>query len=638
MQTQEQPDTNAVALAETFGDATVTPDAVPQVTDVSQARPQAGELSLPPIPTAPVARPKRAARAAAEPVLKLADTIAPTRPAPALRSFGADIANKLPGADRLEIYKVLESGDEVIVPGNYPMATLGREPTSASMLARYVVPTFGGGKYHLFGIDARGGRHDAGYVGVAEPINTGSTAQQDPAAKYLHEHLQAREREVEQERVTVRALQQRELDRLGQPQPRAVDQIREFKESAQLLGLEGKDANQYVQGLVQAAQAQRPAVDPMMAMMLERMSGELSALREKMSQQASAASMPMPLPPPAVDPMASITPLLVAMQQSADRNMQLVLQIMSQPKETFGLKDAITLMAEMRPAKEEGFTPTKALEFVRDITQITKPEAPATSDFKGRIQELLMVVKLGRLMGGGEGGASFSDVMMTLINAQPGSVGAAIMRKIADDKPKQLAAAKKRTEAPRQAVDAQQQTKQDAPAEVVDAPPVDARPAAKKEDKPPRPLPDGTREACALIEQADGDAKIGEFINFLTFLGKGEWQPFVQALLQKVVADEKGPSIKLANRLLGLLVRQEMLSLDAAKVTIVAVERHWGKIVEGIRAQFESAAQQQANGDGPGEEDSEADDEGEATGPAPEVLPSEPEAPQRDEDDLGIAL
>ena len=631
MQTDTTTQTDPTELAAALG---------PSLAEGAAQTPEPSSVSDAPttIPTAPRTQ-RRTARAATpvEPPPKLVDVVERQAVTPALRSFGAEVASKLSGADRLEIYKVTENGNEAIVPGNWPMATLGREPSAPSMLAKFIVPSYGGGRYHLFAVNGQNKRFDAGYYDVAEPVNVnpGQQRAEDPSAKYLHEHLQSRERELQETRAAERALQARELERLGQPQPRMLDQLRELHESAALLGLKGEKADQYVQGLIQA-QTQRPTTDPATAIMLERLSMRLEALSEKMAHQASQASMPMPPPPPPPDPMASIMPLLAQMQASNDRNMNLVLQLIAQPKETFGMKDVVALVTEMRPPKEEGFTAEKALGFMKDAMQIVKPEPKETSDFKGRMNEMFMMMKFSRMMSGGDGGSSFNDVLMQLVNAQPGSLGYGVMKRIAEEKAatKRLPAnAAPKQPAPRQpTANAAARTPPAPPPAASVAPPAEevpqqaaeretAEPAApqQKQPKQPPPFPEGTHAAVAKIEQAEGDERVGALMGFLQFLGTTDWLPFVQALLRRAVSDERLNTLKILSRLLGRLVHEQMLTAGAAKATLAVVEQHWGKIVEALRTDME----QRAQANGPEDEEDggeESDDDDEPAGPAPDSI------------------
>lgn len=647
-----QTDKAAADLADAFG-ATIPDGDATQATSAAPA-----PMSMPAAPRTA----RRAPRTAPVPVMPIAEAQTPATPSPSLRSFGAQLAGVLPGAERVEVFKLGIDGDEAgheLGIGVWQARDLNREVSAMSFLLKYCVPTYGAGAYHFFAVNARGQRVDAGWERVAAPTVSAPAAQQAIHAQQGSEATKILSDQVAEQRQEIK-----EMRRLAQQPATPVnilDQVKQFTEAAKLLGLEGGAANQYVAAMVQQ---QRPASDPAYDMKLERMQMKLDAMAEKLLASVNAAPPPPPPPPPpAPDPLAAITPLIVAMQTSADNNMKMIMTLITQqPKETFGVKEALLMMQEMRPPREEGFTAEKALGFMKETMGFMKPEPKETSDFKGRIQELLMVVKLGRLMGGGgEGGSSFNDVLMQLVNATPGSLGHGVMKRIAGEKeaaakrlpattapkqpaPRQPAAAQTtppRAPAPQPTPAAASAPTQPAANDQVPPPPAaETKPA---EPQAPRPLPEGTREAAAKLEKAQGDERVGALMDFMQFLGTTDWLPLVQAILRHVVADERLTALKILGKLLNKLTEEKMLSAEAAKETYSSVERNFGHIAEAVRSNMEQRAQANedgegdgdGDGDGPEEEEESGDDGEESPGPAPDaIVELPPELEGGDEPDI----
>lgn len=598
------PDAQAAALGNAFADLETTP--APTTDAPAEAVAPAADAPPPPPPKP---RPTKAAKV--PPPQSLADSQAPATPSPSLRAFGAQLAAALPGAERVEIYKLATDGPEAGHEGGigvWQSRDILREASAMSFLLKYVTPTFGPGAYHFWAINAQGKRVDAGWERVAEPSVTPAAAQQIAQTQQQNDATGILSKHLDETRSELKELRRATMQ--PQQQPNQLASVREFHETAKLLGMEGKQANEYVASMVQASQRQT-GLEPMMAATLERISMRVEALAEKVAA-ASSAPMPPPMPPP--DPNAGLAPVLSAMIAAQGEMMKVLLT----PRETapaFGLKEALELINATKPPAHDAFTPDKALGFMADAMKLVKPEAPAVSDFKSRMQELVMMMRFGRMASGGDGGgASLNDVILKLIDAKPGSLGYAVASRLAETPPakKQLPAKTPRTAAPANA-NAQPTAQPPAPAPAqtapASAPPADAPPAgtppeappaaAPPKPKAPRPWPNGIEDAASHLNAADTDPdRIGAFLDMLQFLGTTDWKPYARVLLRKAIEDEKNTVLREVDRLLTRLVGDRLVTVEAGKATFAAIHNQWGQIVEQLRVAVQGQLEDDDDGFG----------------------------------------
>jgi hypothetical protein len=555
-------------------------------------------------------------------------------PSPSLKAMGK-LASILPGAERVEVLRITDDGTEAIV-GEYRASDLVREGSIARFLLKFVVPKCGrGGDFHFWAINAKNERIDAGYASVDEP----SVAIHGPKGEGgVTETLKA----MKELLVDHAAVAPPPMMMPPPPPPSFVSQLKEMKELEREFGGQkdgGSMMMMYMQQQQQqqawqmqqwqaAQQQHRPDSSALVMAAIER----LAAAQQKLEERVMAA--PPPLPPAPPDPMAVLGPLLAGMQNTVTT---LIATVMKPSDDRLTTRDLITMMNQSRT------TPEQTLEFIGGVMKTVRgDDKPGTDDFRGRMQDMVMLGKLARAMfGGGGGETTFADVLMKVLDAPAGSLGARMVSRLADPagknkqqaqqskkqvasgqqptrrmtegRPTQPAATQAAPASPAQTAPATSPT----PAAVAPAPstpaadgaPVQqaqAEPAKQPEKKGAPPIPPGIEPLAQAIEDApDERERIGAVLNLMQWLGTDEgWSPHMhRVLLLAAQGDQK--ALQMLRVLLHGLAKLGHLKPETATAAATAFENHFDEICRGLAEMFAAKKEAMESGDDDGAEELE---------------------------------
>jgi hypothetical protein len=593
-------------------------------------------IPAPPAPSKPKSAPKLAAVASIpdpdfepEPLPFIAPPPPPPTPIkgkarvnpPSTSRLGKGLAAKVPGAERIKVYKRQDSGQLGHI-GDYRARDLEGCVDIEDFIARYVKPKFGAGEYQLKGIDSYGREMEVGSVFMLDPPGVSEAG----GAFGLAQSLMAQQREFMRE----------QLARAQQPAAPAQDPItmlrnvmalsdsvtqkaKEEKErgAAEMNGNMSSMMQMFMmmqqQSQQQMAQMMTllatPREDPVMKMLLAKL------VEDKTSSRGGDALPPPPPPPPLADPMEGISKLIMALASAGlignhggggddEVKEMLKAQIQARESERLTFKDVIGMMQEMR--QERG-----------------------TDDFKKSADNLAMMLSItNQLRQSTEGGATagFFDALAALFGNRDfaGSIAGAIRSKATTTQQQQLVAQNQQTviqqRALAQAALQRQQIINEAQRSLQQSPPPVAQPIAASAPQPATaqptapaqtasapaqtasapvqtasapapapvrrpqiqlpPLPANTSDHINNLIQATDDAGLmAACVSLLMYLSEfPDWTNFTTKLLGAAQNGNKREMLQYLAILFEGFVGMGLLELEVAKRVLSAANQHFDVI------------------------------------------------------------
>lgn len=488
----------------------------------------------------------------------------------AVRKF-PKIAALLPGAEKIRIRQRREDGSLATV-GNYNKTDVDGVGEIESFIQQYLEPKHGGGEYDVVIIDAQGKEWPAGIVKLMSPPRypTASTSAapstSDPLMVEMFRHV----------------------TKPPAPQPDALTQLRNAKEflvdmqpkntgpdtsmftammQMQMQAQTAQAAQQaestkmflaMMQQQSAAASAARPAVDPAITSLLERMDRRLEKL------EAAPPPMPPmpPMPPPG--PSWSMPELITAISSAVAMVVPLV-------KNESG--PTAVEMAGLIIQAQQAARPTDGLG-VKDVIEIfqrREAESAPPATLEEQIGTLVRVKELAAAVAPpppppSQTGTTFWDAAINIFG--PGSeISRAIGARVDATPPL----------APRPVVITDNRSVQRAPAQITEqaSPPIDEV-----------PLPANFQAKMQAMTNANtpGERVQSTIDALLSLQPIQRWQGFLQGLLGAIAMNPVNPheSLKALGGWLKILIDGGLLPGETAMATLVAFKENYVVVRAGI--------------------------------------------------------
>lgn len=330
---------------------------------------------------------------------------------PSTTRLGKALADKVPGAEHLKIYKRKDTGQVALI-GSYTMKDLAESTDAEDFITRYIKPKFGDGEYSLKGVDAHGRELDVGTVHLMDPPQAGEAQGMYAVMQTVFQQQQEWLRK-EQERMNAAAKPSETRDPVAMlkdltaVQQSVSAEAKEEKRRAESAIAES--SNTVMQMLVMMQQQQQQAAQQnmqlMMQMMQPREDPTLKMLLAKLVEEKSSGGALPPPPPPPPDPMEGFAKMLAA----------IVPLLQPAPSGGGGDDEYKSLLKEMVASREsERMTPKDILQMMQEMRQ-----ERGTDDFKKSADNLAMMLTLTNQMRQsteGSASAGFWDALGALVS------------------------------------------------------------------------------------------------------------------------------------------------------------------------------------------------------------------------------
>lgn len=486
-----------------------------------------------------------------------------------LSRFGA-ITKSFPGAEKLRVRKLDEASGLWGPIGDYPLASVKNSQDLEGFMMTFIRPRHHAGRYQVSILDGEGRETRAGDVVLPASPSDGAP-QNDTVALRLLETV-------------------KETMRMPVPQP--VDPIAQFRqvsaivEEAKARGASGQtDFATIFAAMMQAQMAQAQSQAQMQMQMMQQQAQQQAEMMKLVLAQQAAAPMP---PPPMAPPSATENPMFMELMKMAA---PVLIKRLLEPE--IGTRDIIALL-QQRPERSELDMMKSAVDFLRSVQGTEKKESLVEEMTKmQQIKQLAAELVDGGGGGGGSPNANFWDAVAALFANKDfaGSLG----KMIGSDIQQRRAPAPQQPGAP--TLPAQPRPVGALPQQTVVHNPVPITVAQPQAPQPPvgtrtivgdklvivgangkRVVFPGNMPAMCqdLAEASQPEDLIQRTTSILYQLRDHEaWKPFVDAVLEETLKNDKENALKALRGWLGMLVQFSLLPIGAAKATLAAFEEHW---------------------------------------------------------------
>ena len=496
-----------------------------------------------------------------------------------LQRFGA-IAKTFPGAERLRVRKYDEVQGLWGPVGDWPLAAVKNSKDIEGWLLEFIRPQYkGGGRFQVSLFDADGRETPAGEFVLPSPPADAAPMANDSVAMRVLDTLERK---------------------MNQQPPPSTDPITAFRqvnsivEEARTRSSSGQgDFASVLSAMIQAQQAQQQAQASLQLQMMQQQAQqqtEMMRLLVSLQQNNLGAAPP---PPPPMPPAPAENPMMMRFLEVA---MPVLVERLLKPE--ISTKEVIAMLTT-RPERSELETMRTAVDFLRSVQGTEKKES--------LVEEMTKMAQIrqfaSELVGGESGGSSssqsnFWDAIAQLFSNKDfaGSLGKMIGSDI-QQRRQGPAAPPPALPAPARVAALPQQTVVHNPVPITVAQP----PAQLAAPTPTAAPPPGTRTVAGdklVIVVGDGKrlmfpANMPELCNNIAEAKAPEdiiqrtadvlyrlrdletWRPFVDAVLEHSLKNEKANAMQALKGWLGLLAQVSLLSLDTAKNVLAAFEEHW---------------------------------------------------------------
>lgn len=476
----------------------------------------------------------------------------------------AELSKLIPGAERVRIRRRRTDGSLYTIK-DYSKADIDHTGDIEAFIYNYLRPVYGGGEYNVSLVDAKGVELDGGIVRLEGPS--------------LDPHAQPTTQD------TNGPLLVEMFKTLTRPQPPPPDAISQFKNMKEILvEMTPKNDNSVLTAMMQmqmqmqqaqqsqaaenmklfmammTTQSQKPAIDPALAALIDRMDRRL----EKIETAASAPPMPPPPPPPPSGPnytmpelitavtgaIAAVVPLVKGDSVSAAEMATLIInaQAAAKPTDALGVRDVIDIFKQ----REQDQSPPATLEEqmgtlmrLKEFGTMLNPPPPPTAP----------------------GGTNIYDAMLAILG--PGSaisqaIGSRVDRELQAPPAKRVEVTDIRHVQP---------TVQPAGSLVPSTPSAPApAPTAPEEEAVPLPA-DFDAKLAAMNNASSPGERIGAAVDMLMSLYPiPQWQRLIQTILTTIASTPKDaePAMRPIGGLLAKFVDAKMLPRETALATLKA--------------------------------------------------------------------
>jgi len=492
-----------------------------------------------------------------------------------LQRFGA-IGKTFPGAERLRVRKYDDVQGLWGPVGDWPLAAVKNSKDIEGWLLEFIRPQYKtGGRFQVSLFDADGRETPAGeFVLPSPPVDAAGPATDSVALRVLDT-----------------------LERkMNQQPPVAVDPIAAFRQVNHIVeeartraGSGQSDLASVLGTMIQAQQAQAQAQASLQLQMMQQAQAQQTEMMRLLVtvQQGSLAAAPPPPPPMA--PAATENPMMMRFMEVA---MPLLVERLLKPE--LSTKEVIAMLTN-RPERSELETMRTAVDFLRSVQGNEKKESLVDEMTKmAQIRQFASELVGGEANNAGGSSSNFWDAVAQLFSNKDfaGSLGKMIGSDIQQrrEAPRPPAQVPQLPAGPRPAAALPQQTVVHNPVPITVAqPPAQAAPPPGTRtiagDKLIVVGPNGQRLVLPANMQTLTDSiaastapeeciqRTAEVLYRLRDLET--WRPFVDAVLEHSVKNEKQPALQALKGWLGLLVQLSFLSLEAAKAVLAAFDEHW---------------------------------------------------------------
>jgi hypothetical protein len=456
-----------------------------------------------------------------------------------LRKFG-QIAQTIPGAERIRLRKRRENGNLGYI-GEYNFRDLASVGDMEVFIAKYAKPQFGAGEYDVTIIDQSGREFPGGSVWIEGAPE---------AAPGMNGGMVDLVRDLVARNATPQPVQD-PIETMRRAQALA----KELKESA------GNDPMVAMMAMQQLAPRQT-GPDPMMLAALERLAARVEAI-------SAAPPLTPPLPPAPAEKSIDwislgstvVLPLLQMFQQNQQAQQQMQMQMQQQNmatmlslmsnKDSLSTKDLLALMNEQH---------SRSLELLQRKVDEERPQNTIEDQMQALVKMKEFAAAFAPPAQAAPQGASFWDALVALASSQD-------MAGALADRIRQRDAA--RALPPPQRATIEHQTPHPTPPPAMPAP-----------QERVIPLPPALKDGAAKIAMAgDSATRVQATIEALVSLQSDpHFNRFVMALLEATAKNEQKHALRGLGGWLKMLIENKLLTREIAMMVLQDFEEHWDLI------------------------------------------------------------
>lgn len=477
---------------------------------------------------------------------------------PALKRLG-EISRLVPGAESLRIYK-MQQGTLAYVKDLAIRDVKTSGGDLEAHLARYIVPTFKEGEYHISIVDPNGKLIRAGMITFAAPP---TIPQEEGVLGLLRDQLAKQEA------------------KMNQPTPDPIDQMIKMQQAIKMLSGGKENASMDPMQMMLMMQMMspkpaQPAIDPTLAAIVDRMDRRLEAMEK---ERAAAAAMPALAPALPAIPESPISSMLAKASLpelvTAIAGIATLFRAKEPDPNALSVKELIPLLTQKPQDDRPGWR--ELFQLLENRRQEEKPAATLVD----QMQAFAQIRQFAEELAGPAQpqGSTFWDALGALFSQE----------KFGANLGQAIGSAIQRREAPRLPAPGQSQVVQNRPAPqpapraVMPA----TTPATAPTQHTAQPqqsqriyLPDTLKTHCQTIEAASSDPeRVQAVVVALTALYPIEqWQKFVQELLERIATNDKQTALNMLRNWLGLLVQNSLLTAETATKVLQTMSDNWVEI------------------------------------------------------------
>ena len=495
------------------------------------------------------------------------------------------LADKMPGADKIKVYKRLEGRRHFIQ--DFTINDLATFPDAESFITRYIKPKYKAGEYDLVGVDALGRESERGTVRLIE--DPSDNASETTGVLQMAERLFMEQRKRDEDLMKQTLSQQTSPLELLQGVLKVKKDLDEETGGAAKAAAEGQNTMlTMMMAMMQSNQQTMMALltkpkeeDPLMKLILAKIldGGGLGG--------GGGALPPPPPPPPAKESTAELITALgafmAAMQPSGGGDedyKELVKTLLLQPRDNglggLGIKDIIELISKSGGSKNDLQAAVDNMALVMNMAQNLKQSTEPGA------------------------AAGFFDALAALFSNRDfaGSIAQTIRGKFDQrtvTEEERLKAVKQRLDMEARLVERKRQQLESgsAPASA----PSPRQQAAQQSQQPANggaqsqqrvsvkipPLPSNTYQHVNAIVMAkeEGD-QVGKTIGMLIYFGENEgpWKTYAERVLGLIRDGQQREALQFLSPLFESLVQLQMLAPELAHTVLSAFDKHFSVVQE----------------------------------------------------------
>ena len=496
------------------------------------------------------------------------------------------LADKMPGADKIKVYKRLEGRRHFIQ--DFTINDLATFPDAESFITRYIKPKYKAGEYDLVGVDALGRESERGTVRLIE--DPSDNASETTGVLQMAERLFMEQRKRDEDLMKQTLSQQTSPLELLQGVLKVKKDLDEETGGAAKVAAEGQNTMlTMMMAMMQSNQQTMMALltkpkeeDPLMKLILAKLIDG--------GGMGGGGAMPLPPPPPAEkkESVAELITALAAWQQATapqgggDEDYKELLK---------------TLVLQSMQPKQDGLGGLSVKDVIELVTK-----GGSKNDLQAAVDNMALVMNMAQnLKQSTEPGAAagFFDALAALFSNRDfaGSIAQTIRGKFdqrAVTEEERLKAVKQRLDMEARLVDRKRQQLEAGSAPASEPSPRQQQAAQRQQQPaqqktPPRapaqipPLPGNTYEHVnAIVAATDEGGQVGKTIGMLVYFGEyeGPWKNYAERVLGLIRDGQKREALQFMAPLFESLVQLKMLEVEVAQSVLAAFDKHFSTVQE----------------------------------------------------------